>query len=51
MAPLDLHYVTLTNYDESFQHVQVVFDKDNLENTLGEVLSKAGKTQVRIAET
>jgi 2,3-bisphosphoglycerate-independent phosphoglycerate mutase len=51
MTPLNLHYVTLTNYDESFQNVQVVFNKDNLENTLGEVLSKAGKTQVRIAET
>ena len=51
MSALNLHYVTLTNYDESFQNVQVVFNKDNLENTLGEVLSKAGKTQVRIAET
>ena len=51
MNPLNLYYVTLTNYDESFQNVQVVFDKDNLEDTLGEVLSKAGKTQVRIAET
>ena len=51
MTQLDLYYVTLTNYDESFQNVQVVFDKDNLENTLGEVLSKSGKTQVRIAET
>ena len=51
MTPLNLHYVTLTNYDESFQNVHVVFNKDNLENTLGEVLSKGGKTQVRIAET
>jgi len=41
MTQLDLYYVTLTNYDESFQNVQVVFDKDNLENTLGEVLSKS----------
>jgi 2,3-bisphosphoglycerate-independent phosphoglycerate mutase len=51
MQPLDLYYVTLTNYDESFNKVNVVFDKDNLSDTLGEVLSKAGKTQVRIAET
>lgn len=51
MQPLDLYYVTLTNYDESFKKVNVVFDKDNLSDTLGEVLSKAGKTQVRIAET
>ena len=51
MNPLSLRYVTLTNYDESFKNVAVVFDKDNLTDTLGEVLSKAGKTQVRIAET
>ncbi|MDA0922602.1 MAG: 2,3-bisphosphoglycerate-independent phosphoglycerate mutase [Bacteroidetes bacterium] len=51
MLPLSFHYVTLTNYDDSFEKVHVIFDKDNLENTLGEVLSKAGKTQVRIAET
>ena len=51
MEPLDLYYVTLTNYDESFKGVKVVFDKDNLQDTLGEVLAKAGKTQVRIAET
>ena len=51
MKPLDLYYVTLTNYDESFKGVKVVFDKDNLQDTLGEVLAKAGKTQVRIAET
>jgi 2,3-bisphosphoglycerate-independent phosphoglycerate mutase len=51
MQPLDLFYVTLTNYDESFKGVKVVFDKDNLQDTLGEVLARAGKTQVRIAET
>jgi len=51
MQPLPLHYVTLTNYDESYQGVRVIFDKDNLTGTLGETLSKAGKTQVRIAET
>ncbi len=51
MKPLDLYYITLTNYDDSFKGVKVVFDKENLQDTLGEVLSKAGKTQVRIAET
>ncbi|MEQ8242240.1 2,3-bisphosphoglycerate-independent phosphoglycerate mutase [Fulvivirga sp.] len=51
MKRLDLHYVTMTNYDNTFKNVKVVFDKDNLVNTLGEVLEKAGKTQVRIAET
>lgn len=51
MHALALHYVTMTNYDATFNNVHIVFEKDNLENTLGEVLSKAGKTQVRIAET
>ena len=41
----------MTNYDASFQNVEVIFDKDNLEMTIGEVISKAEKTQVRIAET
>ncbi len=48
---LNLYYVTLTNYDDSFQGVQVVYDKDHIEETLGEVLSKSGKKQIRIAET
>ena len=51
MKKLKLHYITLTNYDESFQDVKTIFDKDNLENTLGEVVSTAGKKQIRIAET
>lgn len=51
MEPLSLYYVTLTNYDDTFNNVKVVFDKDNLENTLGEVISKHGKKQIRIAET
>jgi len=51
MHKLDLHYVTMTNYDDSFNGVNVAFKKDNLENTLGEVLEKAGKKQIRIAET
>lgn len=51
MHKLNLHYVTLTNYDDTFENVNSIFDKDNLNNTLGEVLEKAGKTQIRIAET
>ncbi len=51
MKKMDLYYVTMTNYDDTFQNVKVIFDKDNLNNTLGEVLSKAGKKQIRIAET
>ena len=51
MKALELYYVTLTNYDDSFKNVKLIFDKDNLENTLGEVISKEGKRQIRIAET
>lgn len=51
MFPLDLYYVTMTSYDETFKNVKVVFQKDNLTNTLGEVLAAHHKTQVRIAET
>ncbi len=51
MKKLKLHYITLTNYDDSFRDVKVIFDKDNLANTLGEIVSKAGKKQIRIAET
>ncbi|SKB97500.1 phosphoglycerate mutase [Sphingobacterium nematocida] len=51
MHPLDLHYVTLTAYDETFKNINVVFQKDNLSKTLGETLAIQGKTQVRIAET
>jgi 2,3-bisphosphoglycerate-independent phosphoglycerate mutase len=51
MHKLKLYYVTLTNYDETYQNVNVVYNKDNITETLGEVLEKAGKTQIRIAET
>ena len=51
MKPLDLYYVTLTNYDNSFKKVNVIFDKENLKDTLGYTLAKASKTQLRIAET
>ncbi len=51
MKPLSLYYVTMTNYDDTFKDVKVIFDKDNLSNTLGEVVSNAGKNQIRIAET
>ena len=51
MKKLPLHYVTITNYDESFKKINVIYDADNIENTLGEVLETAGKKQIRIAET
>jgi 2,3-bisphosphoglycerate-independent phosphoglycerate mutase len=51
MKKLDLYYITLTNYDDTFKGVKLIFDKDNLEKTLGEVVAGAGKKQIRIAET
>jgi 2,3-bisphosphoglycerate-independent phosphoglycerate mutase len=51
MAKLDLHYTTMTDYDKTFVNVNVIFENDNLNNTLGEVLAANGKQQIRIAET
>ena len=51
MHKLNLHYVTLTNYDDSYKGINVVFNKDNLTETLGEILERNSKTQIRIAET
>ncbi len=51
MHRLALDYYTMTNYDSTFENVNVIFEKDNLQKTLGEVLSDNNKTQVRIAET
>ncbi len=51
MAKLDLYYTTMTDYDKTFKNVHVMFENDNLNNTLGEVLAANGKQQIRIAET
>tara|TARA_R110000751_G_scaffold14621_1_gene47052 strand:+ start:4081 stop:5598 length:1518 start_codon:yes stop_codon:yes gene_type:complete len=51
MHKLKLYYVTMTNYGDAFTGINVVFDKDNITETLGEVLEKHNKTQIRIAET
>ncbi len=51
MKTLPLHYITMTTYDENFKGVQVVFEKDNVSNTIGETVSNAGLKQIRIAET
>lgn len=51
MRKLDLYYITMTRYDDTFKGVKVIYEKDNLSDTMGEVLEKAGKTQIRIAET
>ncbi|OGS70025.1 MAG: phosphoglycerate mutase (2,3-diphosphoglycerate-independent) [Flavobacteria bacterium RIFCSPLOWO2_12_FULL_35_11] len=51
MKTMPLYYVTLTSYDDTFKNIHVIYETDNLENTLGEVLEKAGKKQIRIAES
>lgn len=51
MATLPLHFVTMTNYDDTFKNIHVIYNKENITETLGEIISKAGKKQIRIAET
>ncbi len=51
MYPLDLAYCTMARYDEKFKGIDVIFEKDNISNGLGEYLSNQHKTQIRIAET
>ncbi len=51
MHKLQLHYTTMTEYDASFQDVHVIFENDNLNNTLGEILQQNHCRQIRIAET
>lgn len=51
MHKLYLHYTTMTQYDQTFKNVQVLFETDDLKNTLGEILQQHNKTQIRIAET
>ncbi|MFB1019414.1 MAG: alkaline phosphatase family protein, partial [Flavobacteriales bacterium] len=51
MSMLPLYFVTMTNYDDKFNNIKVIYDKPNLQNTLGEVVSSAGLSQLRLAET
>jgi 2,3-bisphosphoglycerate-independent phosphoglycerate mutase len=51
MHTLQLHYTTMTEYDKTFKNINVIFENDNLNNTLGEILAANGKKQIRIAET
>ncbi len=51
LKKLPLYYVTMTNYDATFESIKVIYDNKNIENTIGEVLANAGKKQIRIAET
>ena len=51
MKKLSLHYTTMTEYDKAYKDVKVIFDTDNLNNTLGEILEQHGLKQIRIAET
>jgi 2,3-bisphosphoglycerate-independent phosphoglycerate mutase len=51
MEPLDLYYITMTSYDHTYKNVKIIFPEQDLNMTLGEVVEKAGRTQLRIAET
>ncbi|MBT3383564.1 MAG: 2,3-bisphosphoglycerate-independent phosphoglycerate mutase [Prolixibacteraceae bacterium] len=51
MHTMDLKWFTLTNYKADFKGINVIFDKENVSNTMGDVISKAGLKQIRIAET
>lgn len=51
MHKMNLYYVTMTNYDDTYENVHVIYDKDNITETIGEVVEKHNKTQIRIAET
>jgi 2,3-bisphosphoglycerate-independent phosphoglycerate mutase len=51
MKKLKVHYTTMTEYDKTYNDVDVIFETDNLNNTLGEIMQKYGKKQIRIAET
>lgn len=51
MHTMPLHYVTMTRYDDTFKNVNIIYEKDNLVNTLGEVVSNQNLKQLRIAET
>jgi 2,3-bisphosphoglycerate-independent phosphoglycerate mutase len=51
MKKINLHYTTMTEYDQTFQNVHIAFDSDNLNNTIGEVLAAHKLKQIRIAET
>ena len=51
MNPLVLQFYSMTRYDETFEGIEVLFDKAVLEKTMGEIIAKEGRTQLRIAET
>ncbi len=51
MKPLDLYFVTMTQYDEEYKGLHIIYEEEDIINTLGETLSKNGKKQIRIAET
>jgi len=51
MQTIDLYYLTMTRYDDKFKNINIIYDKDDLKNTLGEIVSKNGGKQLRIAET
>src|SRR6185312_10642925 len=51
MKKVSLHYTTMTQYDQQFRNVHIIFENDDLKNTLGEIVARSGLRQIRIAET
>ena len=51
MHTVPLHFATMTSYNESFKGLHVIFEKDSINNTIGQVVSDAGRSQIRMAET
>jgi len=51
MKTIPLYYLTMTKYDENFKGIKIIYDKDDVKNSLGEIISNAGKKQIRLAET
>ena len=51
MKKLNLHFTTMTQYDHKFKGINIIFENDDLKNTLGDILAQNDKSQLRIAET
>ncbi|HRX28745.1 MAG TPA: 2,3-bisphosphoglycerate-independent phosphoglycerate mutase [Saprospiraceae bacterium] len=51
LYPMSLNFCTMTNYDDKYQGISVIYEKEDVLNTIGEILESKGKSQLRIAET
>ncbi len=51
METKNLYYLTMTRYDANFKNINIIYDKDNIDQTMGQLIANEGKKQLRIAET